>query len=47
MNLGLPPLRIENMLESNPLKSGFLVCELTVVHEARIELLNKHILLFW
>ena len=29
-DLGTPPLRIKNMLESKPLKSGLLVCGLTV-----------------
>ena len=31
MGLGIPPLEIKNLLESNPLKSRFLVCELTVL----------------
>ena len=30
MDLGIPPLSIENLLESSPLKSRFLVRELTV-----------------
>ena len=30
MDLGIPPLKIKNLLESNPLKSRFVVHELTV-----------------
>ena len=30
MDLGIPPLKIKNLLESNPLKSRFVVRELTV-----------------
>ena len=30
MDPGIPPLEIENLLESNPLKSSLLVCGLTV-----------------
>ena len=30
MDLGLPPLKVQSMLRSNPLKSAVLVCELTV-----------------
>ena len=30
MDLGIPPLQFENLLESNPRRSGFLARELTV-----------------
>ena len=29
MDLGIPPLEFKNLIESNPLKSRFLVCGLT------------------
>ena len=35
MNLGIPPLNIEKLLESNPLKSRFLVRGLTVLAVSR------------
>ena len=30
MDLGIPPLRIKNLLESNPLKSRFVFCGLAI-----------------
>ena len=35
MDLGIPPLEIKNLLESNPLKFWFLVRELTVCEFGR------------
>ena len=45
VDVGIPPLKIKNLLESNPLRSRFVVCGLT--DPARIEPPNFRLLTWW
>ena len=45
MDLGIPPLKIKNMLESNPLKSRFLVRGVTVIkHQTKQKTPRREVL---
>ena len=41
MDLGIPPARIKNLLESKPWNSGFLVCGLAAKWEPQAEVPEK------